>query len=800
MSDKSTGALVRDSWVDEACPPREVLIDYLKDRLPNSTEQNLIAHVEECGACQRELDLLSGDSFTQQSLPVIAGFRLAAELGRGGMGTVYLAERILDSGVVAIKVLPAEYGQDKDRQKRFEREIAALSRLSHPNIVQVFESGICGESHYFVMEYLSGVTLAQFSRSVPMAPNVAIRIMCRVVGAVQHAHAHQVVHRDLKPANIVLTPKVDGPITVGRDEMERCYDLKLVDFGLAKGIEQASELTHLGEIVGTIGYMAPEQVMGGKVGPAADIYACGVLLYELLTGHIPHQAASLPELIDQIRTNEPISIRALVPGISTDLETVCHKCLEKDPLRRYRSATELAADLDACLKSQKISARPVSTARRLGRWVQRHPTTTSMLVSSVLLLAVGFAVTIWMLRQSQWSYLALAEEQRRTLLESQKVTSLNEVLQEESRRIQKLNGRLLDQLYYPHSPAATVGILKEMTEAADQDARRNPEARNLWIAYQSYRNLLQEYQSPDLRQKVAEDGSLPADSSLEDIVKVYRAALEFLERYYQITSVLDLAAANSSTVEGITEDSKNEQERLPNERPVLVAELHVIMANNHRLRDQSPQAIEFYDAALQLYSNLDWDGQASYFQTRTKLAEVLAQNSRLRSQMRCIQLGIGNYQTPEINYQFKENIKELQDVLYDQLNIEERRDDGFYAINCQGLELMAGTLLAADTPQAADYLRALIPVWMDAPGCWEHTPDRLLATLGGLCEQSEDPRDRRLLVDCLRRNLQADKRARPQVQAVLNSELFNRLVQLPELQSAIQAARNPRAKRIPAFF
>lgn len=769
MSDFDAASTAKDRSTSASCPSRETLLDFLNDRLPENEVDHVVQHVEYCAKCQRSLDVLGEKTGIHNRLPNIEGFRIEAELGRGGMGSVYLAQRVADDHVVAIKVLPEEYLNDQERRQRFSREIETLSRLSHPNIVQVLQAGFSQQQPYFVMEYLSGLTLGQFTRSLPLAPKVATEIIRLVATAVQFAHEHQVVHRDLKPSNIILTPCSTGTIRVGGgDGPERCYDIRLLDFSLAKEVDQETLLTRTGEILGTLGYMAPEQVLGGEVGPAADIYACGILLYELLSGRTPHQAANLPELIHQIRHAEPISLRALVPTIPKDLETICEKCLEKEPGKRYATAAELAADLEACGRARKITARPVSAIRKVLRWAYRRPATTTAIASATILLLSGLATTGWMLRQSHLANLALREEQNRTLVESSKVNVLNETLVKDNRRFQNLASSMLDELYYPNSLPVRLEIMKEITIEVEKDADSDSDPSKLWNAYRANLVIVQDLQR---------QAPLPAEQ-MQEVVFHYEKAIEFLDRY---------ESSPSEVTKG--------------EFALFRAELHGLLANSFRKNDEQDRAIELYEKALQVYLTIEQDNLVISPEqtTRKELSEILFRNFISRSKSRVLQLGSNRYDFREINDEFKDETKELGDLILAG-ELLDSRDYQLYEIYCQNLSLMADSLLAANNPMAVDLARQLVRVWLDAPGCWKYTPSELLACLGELCEQSDSSNDRKLLVDCLRRNLQADHRIMPEIQAVLHSERFERLVMHAELESAIKAARNPKARKIPDRF
>lgn len=747
MSDFDAASTAKDRSTSASCPSRETLFAFLNDRLPENEVDLVVQHVEYCTKCQRSLDVLGEKTGIYNRLPSIEGFRVEAELGRGGMGSVYLAQRVVDDQVVAIKVLPEEYLNDQERRQRFSREIETLSRLSHPNIVQVFQAGFSQQQPYFVMEYLSGLTLGQFTRSLPLAPKVATEIIRLVASAVQFAHENQVIHRDLKPSNIILTPCSNGTIRVGGgDGPERCYDIRLLDFSLAKEVDQETLLTRTGEILGTLGYMAPEQVLGGEVGPAADIYACGILLYELLSGRTPHQAANLPDLIHQIRNAEPISLRALVPTIPKDLETICEKCLEKEPGKRYATAADLAADLDAWGRSRKIAARPVATLRKILRWAYRRPATTTAIISATVLLLGGLAATGWMLRQSQLSFRELQVEQQRTLANKK----IAENLTADLLSVMNDRGSINDQLeiLLKHTPQIE----------ADVTAKATPE--NLRNAYQINSQIVFCYQ-----RLCAE---VPVDPKV--VSEYYKRAIQYLERFSQV------------------DDKKRSS--LPYD--LVRADIEMNYANICAEFPDFSRASDLFGKAEKHLSSLSVEVLSPEQQYQFRMMTYLLNTLKLRNEIRPWRDGLTSKVPDESYSKLLENLRTLNR----QLAEVKPGDKSLYLNYSEDICLYAGDILNSQDKQPA---RAMLRAWLDAPDCWDYTGDRLLLFMGELCEASKDPRDIALLGECLRRNLQSDHRANPKIQESLNSELFDRLMAIPELKSAITASRNPKPKAIPTL-
>jgi WD40 repeat protein len=326
--------------------------------------------------------------------PVVPGYEVLEELGHGGMGVVYRALQAGLNRAVALKVLRSGPFADPDELARFRREAAAAARLRHPNIIQVFEIGEHDGRPYFSLELAEGGSLSQKLGGRPLPPRTAAQLVEVLSRAVHAAHLAGIVHRDLKPSNVLLTPG-DGPeaVPLGEGAAAGRFEVKVADFGLAKRLGEAGG-TVSGAVMGTPSYMAPEQADGRtrEAGPAADVYALGVILYELLTGRPPFQASGPVETLLLLRTQEPVAPSRLQPKMPRDLETVCLKCLEKDPARRYASAELLAGDLRRFLDGRPIQARPVGSVERLARWCRRNPLPAILGAAVVLALAGGVVV------------------------------------------------------------------------------------------------------------------------------------------------------------------------------------------------------------------------------------------------------------------------------------------------------------------------------------------------------------------------------------------------------------------------
>jgi eukaryotic-like serine/threonine-protein kinase len=305
-------------------------------------------------------------------------YELMEELGRGGMGVVYKARQVSLNRIVAIKMILSGLQSSPADVERFHAEAEAAANLNHPGIVPIIEVGECQGQHYFSMGYVEGRSLADRLAEGPVPPREAAQFVVAVCDAVQFAHDRGVIHRDLKPGNILL----------GHDGRPR-----ITDFGLAKCLSDDSGRTRSGQVLGTPSYIPPEQAAGklDLIGPAADIYALGAILYALLTGRPPFHAASSLDTLRQVLENEPLRPTDLAPGTPRDLETIALKCLQKPIAQRYGSAGELADDLQLFLEGRPIRARPVSRWERGWRWCRRNPY-LAMLSGAVALLVTLVAV------------------------------------------------------------------------------------------------------------------------------------------------------------------------------------------------------------------------------------------------------------------------------------------------------------------------------------------------------------------------------------------------------------------------
>jgi tetratricopeptide (TPR) repeat protein/tRNA A-37 threonylcarbamoyl transferase component Bud32 len=386
------------------CPPEAVLRRLLIEPLETDIEEDLERHLQSCVACRESLDRLaqhddslglpelqrrpvlskefvhrledslqelvaSEGSNEEPAPPVLEGYELFEVIGRGGASIVYRARDLRLQRTVAIKVLRERAG--KIVRERFRREARALAALHHPNIIRVIEVGESRGQVFLVLEYVAGQSLSQFTAGEPQLPDPAARLVRQIADAMHRAHEAGLVHRDLKPGNILLDPCFGPGDGAGLDR----FVPRVTDFGIVKDLNEDESLTRTRDCLGTPSYMAPEQVRGGAmdVDCRTDVYAIGALLYELLTGRPPFRASTPMDTMLLVRFDEPVAPSRLQSKVPRALETICLKCLEKSPGRRYVSALQLAEDLDRYLEGRPVLARPTPGYLRAWQWSRRHP-------------------------------------------------------------------------------------------------------------------------------------------------------------------------------------------------------------------------------------------------------------------------------------------------------------------------------------------------------------------------------------------------------------------------------------------
>jgi WD40 repeat protein len=451
----------------------------------------------------------AGQAAAAEPLPAIPGYEIEGVLGRGGMGVVYRARDLALQRTVALKLILAGGQAGAPERQRFQAEAEAVARLQHPNVVQIHAVGEHGGVPYCALELVEGGSLAHRLAAGSLPAAEAAGLVEALAGAVGLAHRRHVVHRDLKPANVLLasdgTPKVS-------------------DFGLARRLDVEGHPTQTGAVLGTPSYMAPEQARGEAAGPAADVYALGAVLYECLTGRPPFKGASAVETLDLVRRQEPVAPRWLSPQVPRDLETVCLKCLSKEPEQRYAGAEALADDLRRWQSGEPIAARPVGALGRAGKWARRNPAVARLLaaVAGSLLLGAS-AATFFALRATVKADLAdqearradrearanqeLAERERDARLDAQEKGQLAEQRAEEARA----KGKLAEQR--AEEARAKGKLAEQRAEEARFEAAR---AGNALHASQ-LRQALRARQDNDLG---------AAEGALAEVEAPFREALE----------------------------------------------------------------------------------------------------------------------------------------------------------------------------------------------------------------------------------------------------------------------------------
>jgi WD40 repeat protein/tRNA A-37 threonylcarbamoyl transferase component Bud32 len=356
-------------------------------------------------------------------------YEILEEIARGGMGVVYKARQISLHRIVALKMIRSGDLATKQDADRFHAEAEAAANLDHPNIVSIFEVGHHDGQHYFSMAYVDGKSLGEMTREHPLPGRTAAEYCQTIAQAIHYAHQQQTLHRDIKPSN-VLIDRTDQP--------------RVTDFGLAKRVGSDSDLTATGQVLGTPNYMSPEQALGDNkcVGPRSDVYSLGATLYTLITGRPPFQADNTVATLLQVIDKEPVAPRELNPAIDPDLETICLKCLDKEPAKRYAAAEQLAEDLGRYLRREPITARPISRPARSWRWCKRNPAVAGLLTVVALTLLAGILVSSYFaVSASEEAHLATIAEGKAKLEEGKAKAKEREAKVAEQRAL-----GLVDQL------------------------------------------------------------------------------------------------------------------------------------------------------------------------------------------------------------------------------------------------------------------------------------------------------------------------------------------------------------------
>ncbi len=345
----------------------------------------------QCDAMHRP----SGGPAAATDVGDLGGYELLEELGQGGMGVVYRARQPGTDRIVALKVIRSARllgltdDQGHDALLRFQIEARAAARLDHEHVVRVYEVGECAGQPFYSMQFVEGASLAALLRGGPLAARRAAAYLEPVARAVHHAHQHGILHRDLKPHNILLETATDRPL--------------VADFGLAKMLEGGSGATLAGQVFGSPPYMSPEQARdASQATVASDVYGVGATLYHMLTGRPPFGPGNVAEVLRQVLDQTPTPPRHLNPALDRDIATICQKCLEKEPLRRYESAAALADDLQRYLNHEPIRARPVRLPERVWRWCRRQPLVAGLAAALTVLIATALVLALVWQQRVEW--------------------------------------------------------------------------------------------------------------------------------------------------------------------------------------------------------------------------------------------------------------------------------------------------------------------------------------------------------------------------------------------------------------
>jgi hypothetical protein len=345
----------------------------------------------------------------------IASYEILDEIGRGGMGVVYKAQDPRLKRAVALKVILAGGHAGEVELARFQIEAEAVARLKHQTFVQIYEVGSDAGLPFLALEYCSGGSLEDRVAESPLAPHEAAELVAKLADAMDHAHRARVIHRDLKPGNILFDEHGEPKIT---------------DFGLAKRVGEDDSHTRTVSVMGSIGYMSPEQASGHTrdATPAVDIYALGAILYRLLTGRTPFEGSSTAESLQLVISGVPASIRRLRPNCPRDLDTICLKCLEKSPANRYLTAADLAEDLRRFLRGEPITARAATPLEQLVSWARRNPLPTTIAIGAVVTLAILAGAMAWTTYRNYRAIEAIQNREMRVQELRGQILYLDEVL------------------------------------------------------------------------------------------------------------------------------------------------------------------------------------------------------------------------------------------------------------------------------------------------------------------------------------------------------------------------------------
>ena len=443
-------------------------------------------------------------------LPKVAGYELVGELGRGSMGVVYKAREVDLNRLVALKMIVAGANATAEQLARFETEARSVAAIQHPNIVHIHQLGHADGLPYLSLEFIEGQSLDQIINSKPQPPKRAVRLIETLSRAIAVAHQHGIVHRDLKPANVLVT--ADGTP-------------KITDFGLAKELESPSSQTRSSAQLGTPSYMAPEQAMGEPFGPLVDVYALGAILYEMLVGRPPFLGASTYETTMLVVNEEPVRPSLLVSPMPVDVETICLKCLHKEPSRRYADAEALAEDCRRFLAGEPILSRPVSAAERTWRWCRRNPRTAGLAATVVGLLALVAA-------GSSVAAVSISHARNEAVVAKNEAVR-NSTLADQARRVAEESTRLADARANDALTSIQTLVDKVQTQLEDVPGVEPLKKELLDIGLEDLRRLAAQWK----KSRSTETTELAAHMRLGDTFRKIGTTAEAMQEYLYCHSI-----------------------------------------------------------------------------------------------------------------------------------------------------------------------------------------------------------------------------------------------------------------------
>jgi tetratricopeptide (TPR) repeat protein/tRNA A-37 threonylcarbamoyl transferase component Bud32 len=596
---------------DATAHPNVAVLDAFAVGRLSADELEVVArHLAVCGSCRDYVERVPSDALGEllrevgcgqpSKLRLQSGYEILETIGRGGMGVVYRARQLDLDRIVAFKQIDGELHADDF--VRFRSEASAMARLQHPNIVQVYDVGEQDERPYIACEYVAGGGLDRYLVHGPLPVRAACSLVATLARAVHVAHQQSVIHRDLKPSNVLVGLPSKASVAPGAEGFWEAVTPKVADFGLAKLLDQNDSCTRSGALLGTPAYMAPEQTgqPAENIGPPADVYALGVILYETVTGRRPFQGSTVVETLDLVRTAEPVPLRRLRRGVSRDLEVVCLKCLEKDSRRRYATASNLADDLERLLSGEPIRARASGAGARLWKWVRRRPAWAALVMVAALAVAGAVGGAAWHVQRLQTEIERANKNEAEAMLSfRQGYEALDQVIRELGRSSARSpSWRELNDRIWTKSLGFFDGVLKDTDES-------NPEVR------------------------LAKGMLLSYSGSVHEIQGRHKQALDNLQRSRQRLELLE------------SEQPANDEVRYH-----LGHCLFWLGVVKHEL-GATAEAEHLYRRAIDLEADLLARG-ASFDRLRHRLAQAHDSLARFRLQANRLELAASEYEAAQV--------------------------------------------------------------------------------------------------------------------------------------------------------